>query len=93
MTSQLADNISKNVVGLILGTAFRFVMYRFLVFSPARKDGHSRLQREAEERALDEAALLAAIDPAAADFVEDEAQGVAADASDDEATIDGVTGR
>lgn len=34
-TSQLADNISGNGVGLVLGTAFRFVAYRWLVFSPA----------------------------------------------------------
>jgi len=88
-TSQLADNISKNVVGLILATAFRFLMYRFLVFSPARKDGHSRLQKEAEDRALDEAAILAAIDPAAAPFVEDEAEAVAEDAEDDVAAVDG----
>ncbi|WP_246159946.1 hypothetical protein [Microbacterium rhizomatis] len=33
-TSQLADNISGNVVGLVLGTAFRFAAYRWLVFSP-----------------------------------------------------------
>lgn len=31
-TSQLADNISGNVVGLVLGTAFRFFAYRALVF-------------------------------------------------------------
>jgi putative flippase GtrA len=35
-TSQLADNISGNVVGLVLGTAFRFFAYRWLVFSPSR---------------------------------------------------------
>lgn len=34
-TSQLADNISGNGIGLVLGTAFRFVAYRFLVFRPA----------------------------------------------------------
>lgn len=33
-TSQLADNISGNGVGLILGTVFRFAAYRWLVFSP-----------------------------------------------------------
>ncbi len=31
-TSLLADNIAKNVVGLALGTAFRFVFYRVWVF-------------------------------------------------------------
>lgn len=78
LTDALSDNISKNVVGLVLATVFRFVMYRFLVFSPARRDGHSRLQREAEERALDEAALLAAIDPGGANVVEEAAEEVAA---------------
>ncbi|MEJ1154692.1 GtrA family protein [Microbacterium marmarense] len=33
-TSQLADNISGNGVGLVLGTTFRFAAYRWLVFSP-----------------------------------------------------------
>lgn len=31
-TSPLADNISGNVVGLVLGTLFRYFTYRFLVF-------------------------------------------------------------
>lgn len=35
-TSQLADNISGNGVGLVLGTAFRYLGYRFVVFRPAR---------------------------------------------------------
>jgi len=35
-TSILADNISSNVIGLALGTAFRFSLYRFWVFSPRR---------------------------------------------------------
>ncbi|HEY9521718.1 MAG TPA: GtrA family protein [Thermopolyspora sp.] len=35
-TSLLADNISTNVVGLALGTAFRFWLYRVWVFSPKR---------------------------------------------------------
>lgn len=33
-TSQLADNISGNGVGLVLGTTFRFAAYRWPVFSP-----------------------------------------------------------
>ena len=33
LTSGLADNISANGVGLILGTAFRYVCYRQLVFT------------------------------------------------------------
>ena len=35
-TSLLADNISSNVVGLGLGSAFRFFLYRHWVFSPRR---------------------------------------------------------
>lgn len=33
-TTQLADNIAANVVGLVLGTAFRYVAYRWFVFRP-----------------------------------------------------------
>jgi putative flippase GtrA len=36
LRSLLADNIATNVVGLVLGTIFRFVFYRFWVFSPTR---------------------------------------------------------
>ena len=36
-TSLLADNISGNVIGLILGTAFRFLMYRYVVFGSFRR--------------------------------------------------------
>jgi putative flippase GtrA len=35
-TSLLADNISTNVVGLALGTAFRFTLYKWWVFAPHR---------------------------------------------------------
>ena len=35
-TSLLADNISSNVIGLGLGSAFRFLLYRHWVFSPRR---------------------------------------------------------
>ena len=35
-TSLLADNIASNVIGLALGAAFRFVLYRYWVFSPQR---------------------------------------------------------
>jgi putative flippase GtrA len=34
--SLLADNIANNVVGLALGTLFRFAFYRWWVFSPER---------------------------------------------------------
>lgn len=33
-TSVLADNIAANGVGLVLGTAFRFALYRLWVFAP-----------------------------------------------------------
>lgn len=36
LTSPLADNISANVVGLILGTTFRYVSYRRFVFTGER---------------------------------------------------------
>ncbi|AMB57818.1 GtrA family protein [Microterricola viridarii] len=35
-TSLLADNIASNVVGLALGAAFRFLLYRYWVFAPSR---------------------------------------------------------
>jgi putative flippase GtrA len=35
-TSLLADNIASNVVGLALGTVFRFTLYRAWVFNPKR---------------------------------------------------------
>jgi len=36
--SLLADNIAGNVVGLALGTAFRFALYKTWVFAPHRGD-------------------------------------------------------
>jgi putative flippase GtrA len=50
--TQLADNIATNVVGLALGTIFRFVFYRFWVFGPAPT---------AETDAVAEAALTAEV--------------------------------
>jgi putative flippase GtrA len=35
----VADNVSANVIGLFLGTAFRFLLYRFWVYGHHRKDG------------------------------------------------------
>lgn len=35
-TSLLADNIANNVIGLALGTVFRFAFYRWWVFAPWR---------------------------------------------------------
>lgn len=36
-TSLLADNVSSNVIGLALGTVFRFWLYRAWVFAPVRR--------------------------------------------------------
>lgn len=47
----VADNISGNVVGLVLGTTFRFLMYRFWVYGHHRADGLSA-RRKAEAAAL-----------------------------------------
>lgn len=46
-TSLLADNISANVVGLVLGTAFRFLMYRYWVFGSTRRKGLSTTREPA----------------------------------------------
>ena len=47
-TSLVADNIATNVVGLALGTAFRFLLYRYWVFGQHRSDGLSNLARVEE---------------------------------------------
>ncbi len=48
----VADNIAANGVGLVLGTTFRFLMYRFWVFGHHRKDGLTARQHHAEAAAL-----------------------------------------
>ena len=47
-TSLLADNISSNLVGLVLGTSFRFLLYRFWVYGHHRTDGLTARARRAE---------------------------------------------
>ena len=64
-TSVLADNISSNVIGLALGTAFRFSLYRFWVFSPRRGEPKPALFPNDHDRGEDaeigaDAALTAA---------------------------------
>jgi len=54
LTSPLADNISANVVGLALGTLFRFWSYRKWVF-PAIEDDGSLQSAEDEELAVRDA--------------------------------------
>lgn len=43
-TSAFADNVSGNVIGLLLGTAFRFWLYKVWVYHP------DRVEREASRR-------------------------------------------
>lgn len=46
-TSLLADNVSSNIVGLFLGTAFRFLLYRYWVYGHHRSDGLATLRGRA----------------------------------------------
>lgn len=64
-TSLLADNVSSNVIGLALGTAFRFLLYRYWVFGQHRADGLSNLERveEAQRAIFEEPADAAASTP------------------------------
>lgn len=48
----LADNISTNVIGLFLGTAFRFVLYRFWVYGHHRKDGLTARENKTQAAAM-----------------------------------------
>ncbi len=47
-TSLLADNIASNVVGLALGSAFRFALYRSWVFHPRRTPAAAEARGAAE---------------------------------------------
>lgn len=47
-TSVLSDNISSNVIGLALGSVFRFALYRFWVFSPSRRGAVAELEADLE---------------------------------------------
>lgn len=50
-TTLLADNISTNVIGLILATAFRFLTYRFWVYGRHRSDGLAARTARADQAA------------------------------------------
>ncbi|OEU97460.1 MULTISPECIES: GtrA family protein [Streptomyces] len=70
-TSTLADNVAKNVIGLAVGTAFRFWAYRTWVFrargkAPARTRGAdgAALRDDASGPRHEEAAVLRDGDPA-----------------------------
>ena len=51
LTSPLADNVSANVVGLALGTAFRYLAYRRLVFTGAPDETDSAVRAPATSTA------------------------------------------
>lgn len=48
LTSRLADNISANVIGLVLGTVFRYVTYKHVVFATPLTDLPSPTQARLE---------------------------------------------
>lgn len=48
----VADNIAGNVIGLGLGTAFRFLLYRYWVYGHHRRDGLAAREHKAEAAAL-----------------------------------------
>lgn len=57
LTSRLADNISANVVGLALGTIFRYLTYKRFVFpppTPGLPDTHAPAGRGRRTRATDD---------------------------------------
>jgi len=56
LTSPLADNISANGVGLVLGTVFRYVAYRYWVFTADDGDGPPPPAPREEARQRDPAA-------------------------------------
>jgi putative flippase GtrA len=43
--SLFADNIATNVVGLVLGTTFRFLMYRYWVYGDGRQGSEANAAR------------------------------------------------
>lgn len=70
-TSLLADNISSNVIGLFLGTAFRFFLYRFWVYGHHRAGGLKADELKAEAAAI---AIFADDEAATAEIAELEAE-------------------
>ncbi len=63
-TSVLADNISSNVIGLAIGTAFRFSLYRLWVFSPRRDEPKPALFPDVETTPITAAGESASADSA-----------------------------
>jgi putative flippase GtrA len=62
LTSPLADNISANVIGLGLGTVFRFALYRWWVFNP-RRHSAARARRALKTATRDDGPLGSAETP------------------------------
>lgn len=57
-TSVIADNISSNVIGLGLGSVFRFTLYRYWVFSPNRARQEEQAPASARLAPLPERGLV-----------------------------------
>jgi putative flippase GtrA len=57
LTSALADNVSANVVGVVLGSVFRYLAYRRLVFTGAAAPAEPPAGPSAEEAATTPATL------------------------------------
>ena len=64
-TSPLADNIATNVIGLALGTAFRFTLYRMWVFSDLRGNERVSVRPSASSRRAEVRSPAAPTAPAA----------------------------
>jgi putative flippase GtrA len=64
--SLLADNFDSYVVGLALGTAFRFLLYRYWVYGHHRADGLSNIDRveEAQRALFEEPGAVPVVEPA-----------------------------
>lgn len=77
-TSAFADTVSGNVIGLVLGTAFRFWLYRVWVYRPDRVDAHAGADAADTEHERD-----------AAEHERDGADTIGADAVGDERTLAG----
>lgn len=58
-TSPLADNISSNVIGLGLGTIFRFGLYRWWVFRPRSGDAQPLFDDESPAATIEDATATA----------------------------------
>lgn len=65
LTSAMADNIAANVVGLALGTAFRYLAYRYWVFRLPRDRAEINADADARPRPPTSPSAAPGLDPAA----------------------------